>query len=382
MLRLKLFGTPAVVSSGKAVSRLVPWRKPLAVLALLAAADEGLSRDKLHAFLWPEATHGKAAHALNQLLHVLRRDLGGEMLLQGSSDLRLNPERITSDLAEFREAQTRGDLERAVALYAGPLLDGFFLHGTPEFERWLESERARLGRAHNESLGSLAAEAAARGDHQRAAKWWRRLAEQAPLSSGVTLQLMAALAAAGDRAGALKQAELYRALVREELEAAPSDGVMALAAKLRGVEDARVGRPVVEPVSLAVAPFLSLSVLRRDKLFVDGLTAEVINALCHLEGIQLLAATADEADDAAREGGSGGTGGHAQLTLQGTLRPEPETEQVRLTVQLIDASTRRYLWSGQYRQRVRSMVPAQEQLARRIVADVRATISRLRLGER
>jgi len=132
MLRLKLFGTPAVDSSGKAPSRLVPWRKPLAVLALLAAGDDGFSRDKLHAFLWPEASHTKAAHALNQLLHVLRRDLGTEMLFQGSNDLRLNPECVTSDLAEFRAAQSRGELQQAVSFYSGPFLDGFFLHGTPD----------------------------------------------------------------------------------------------------------------------------------------------------------------------------------------------------------------------------------------------------------
>jgi DNA-binding SARP family transcriptional activator len=380
MLRLKLFGTPAVDSSGKAPSRLVPWRKPLAVLALLAAGDDGFSRDKLHAFLWPETSHAKAAHALNQLLHVLRRECGIEMLFQGSSDLRLNPEHVTSDVAEFRNAQSRGELDRAVSLYAGPFLDGFFLRGTPEFERWVESERARLARAYNEALGSLAADAAARGDHGRAAQWWRRLADQAPLSSGVTMQLMSSLAAAGDRAGALKEAEVYQTLVREELEAAPNQAVIALAAKLRGAEDAAVGRHPAKSMSLAVTPFLSLSTLRRDKFFVDGLTAEVINALCHVQGIQVFAATANDIGVAEPEAGSAGKGPSANLTLQGTLRRE--TEQVRLTVQLIDVNTRRYLWSGQYRHRVKNIVPAQEELARLIVADLRGTISRLHLSER
>jgi TolB-like protein len=132
-------------------------------------------------------------------------------------------------------------------------------------------------------------------------------------------------------------------------------------------------------MSLAVVPFLSLSTLRRDRLFVDGLTAEVINALCHLEGIEVLAATAEDAGGEAREASSAREGLRPRLTLQGTLRPEPE--QVRLTVQLIDANTRRYLWSAQYRQRVKSVVPAQEQLARLIVADLRATMARLEVSE-
>src|SRR5262245_26253904 len=115
MLRLKLFGTPAVESSGKTPSRLICSRKQLAVLALLAAGEEsGPSRDSLRAFLWPEASQAKAAHALNQLLHVLRRDLGTETLCLGSSDLRLNPEHVTSDLGEFRDAWRRAELQSAV----------------------------------------------------------------------------------------------------------------------------------------------------------------------------------------------------------------------------------------------------------------------------
>ena len=32
----------------------------------------------------------------------------------------------------------------AAALYDGPFLDGFYLTGAPEFERWVEAERATL----------------------------------------------------------------------------------------------------------------------------------------------------------------------------------------------------------------------------------------------
>jgi DNA-binding SARP family transcriptional activator len=379
MLRLKLLGTPAVDLSGPAPGREVLRRKPLAVLALLAAADEsGLSRDKLFALLWPEASHAKAAHALNQLLHVLRRDLGMDALFQGSSDLRLNPEHITSDLADFREAWSRGDLQRAVTLYGGPFLDGFFLRGAPEFEHWVESERAKLARAYSEALGSLAAEAAARGDHRRAAEWWRRLADEAPLSSGVTMQLMSSLAAAGDRAAALKQADVYQRLIREELEAAPNQAVMALAARLRSAEDSSSTQPSKRPLRLAVSPFANLSTVRRNKQFAEGLTAEVTNALCGLEGLRVIAAPPTnatavsllDAKDASLERA-------VDLILQGVVRQE--AEQVRLTVQLIDVSSRRYLWSGQYQRRVEDAVSAQDELTLLIMRDLRATMLQLKL---
>jgi DNA-binding SARP family transcriptional activator len=378
MLRLKLFGTPAVDSSGKAPSRLVPWRKPLAVLALLAASDEGFSRDKLHAFLWPEASHAKAAHALNQLLHVLRRDLGTETLIQGSTEIRLNPEHVTSDVAEFRDAWRRAEIQRAVSLYSGPFLDGFFLRDTPEFERWVESERARLGRVYGEALGSLAAEAAARGDHRRAAEWWRRLAEHAPLRSDVTLQLMSALASAGDRAGALREAGVYQTLIREELDAAPNPAVIALAARLRGEGEHPRARPdSVVSVSLGVIPFLNLSTVRRNKYFAEGLTEEVTNALCRVAGVQIVAgALMTSSGVSGQEARDAGSSLRTDLILQGTVRQA--TDHLRVTVQLIDTSSRRYLWSGQYQHRVEDAVSAQEELARIIVDDLRMTLSRLR----
>src|SRR3989449_3685365 len=38
------------------------------------------------------------------------------------------------------------DLAGAVALYGGPFLDGFYLRGSDEFERWAETERGRLAK--------------------------------------------------------------------------------------------------------------------------------------------------------------------------------------------------------------------------------------------
>jgi DNA-binding SARP family transcriptional activator len=347
----------------------------LAVLALLAATDDsGLSRDKLHALLWPEATHVRAAHALNQVLHVLRRDLDVETLFLGSSDLRLNSEQVASDLAEFRHAWSRAEPERAVSLYGGPFLDGFYLRDTPEFEHWVESERARLARAYSEALGALATEAAARGEHERAAEWWRCLVDQAPLNSGVVMRLMSSLAAAGDRAGALQHAETYRTLIREELGAAPSEAVLALAARLRGAAEPRAPAPRVRPVTLAVTPLLNLSAARRNKFFVEGLTAEITNALCQVEGIAIIAAPADAARSPNWQPTGAGPGPDADLTLQGALREE--AGQVRLTVQLIEVATRRYLWSAQYRHPVEHTVGTQEDLPRRIVDDLRLAISR------
>ncbi|HET6838074.1 MAG TPA: BTAD domain-containing putative transcriptional regulator, partial [Gemmatimonadales bacterium] len=156
----------------------------MALLALLAAADErGMSRDKIIALLWPECDAKRARHRLSQLCHALRRSLGEGLFSAAGTELRLSQSQITSDVGEFRSACRRADWEGAVACYGGPFLDGFFLSAAPEFERWVEDERAAFTRALTEALETLAIEAESRGERAEAAQWWSRLVEHEPLRS-------------------------------------------------------------------------------------------------------------------------------------------------------------------------------------------------------
>ena len=62
----------------------------------------------------------------------------------------------------------------------------------------------------------------------------RRAADD-PLNARVAVAMMKALAAAGDRAGALREARLFAALIVEELEMAPDQEVVELAISLRAM---------------------------------------------------------------------------------------------------------------------------------------------------
>jgi TolB-like protein len=83
------------------------------------------------------------------------------------------------------------------------------------------------------ALEQLATEAAARGDHASSVQRWQRLATMEPRKTRVVLSLMSELAASGDRAGALRHAEIYDTLVRDDLDAKPNPAVAALAERLR-----------------------------------------------------------------------------------------------------------------------------------------------------
>jgi DNA-binding SARP family transcriptional activator/Tfp pilus assembly protein PilF len=197
-----------------------------------ASRDRGIAREKLLYYFWPEGEEEKSRHALTQTLYAIRRDLGGAEVFRGSSELRVEPGVLTSDVADFESAVERGDHAGAAELYAGPFLDGVFLPGLPDFERWVEDERSRLARRVAESLEKLASESERRGDWVSAERWWRRLATLEPLSAPYAVGLMRALAALGDRAGAIRHGRTYDALVRAELESAPDASVSQLLARL------------------------------------------------------------------------------------------------------------------------------------------------------
>jgi TolB-like protein/DNA-binding SARP family transcriptional activator len=213
---------------------LASQRKALALLALLAdAGDRGISRDRVVAYLWPDSDEERARTALRQLVHVLRTLSGEPDLVVTAPELRLDASVVTSDVAEFRSADALGDSARAVALYVGPFLDGFYLRGADEFERWVATERASLATRVSIHLERLANSAAEGGDPAEAAALWRRAATIEPLSARAAVGLMQALDALGERAAALRHARVYEALVRDEVGGAPDATVSALAERLR-----------------------------------------------------------------------------------------------------------------------------------------------------
>src|SRR2546427_7616879 len=119
MLHLKTFGGLSVAAETASARGAAQHRKTLALLALLAAARRrGMSRDKLIAYLWPDADTEHGRNLLNQACYTLRRDLHAPELFLGATELRLNPENISSDLQNFEEALDGGDPAGAL-----PVLD-------------------------------------------------------------------------------------------------------------------------------------------------------------------------------------------------------------------------------------------------------------------
>src|SRR6266699_1278775 len=266
--RLRTFGGLSLTGESGPVTGAATQRRKLALLAVLATGGErGVSRDRLLALFWSESDAEHARHALTQSLSALRRELGSDNLFLGSADLSLNPAVIESDVAALETALARAELERAAALYVGPFLDGIHLdhaHASAEFERWVEAERSRLAGLIANALEHLAVAATECREHRRAVEWWRRLAALDPCSARSAAGLITALAAAGDASGALRHAQVYQTLLREELNLEPDGAVLALVRRLRHgtkftpTPPAHAEAPAVEP-SPSPRPLVSRS---------------------------------------------------------------------------------------------------------------------------
>jgi len=231
---LKLLGCAALERDGVPVSGRAVHRRRMALLAVLAAArGRMLGRERVIGYLWPDHPGDAARHLLSESLYILRKTLGDDAIVAAGDEISLDPAVVGSDVAQFQAALDADDPERAVALYAGPFLDGFYVSEAPDFERWAEQERDRLSRAHGRALEALAESAEAMGQPLRAAEWWKRLAKEDPFSSRVALRVMQALEAGGERAAAVRHASVHAGLVREELGAEPDAEIDAMARRLR-----------------------------------------------------------------------------------------------------------------------------------------------------
>lgn len=246
MFNLKLFGGAALEGPEGRLRGKATHTRRVALLAVLAMSrGRMVSRERLIALLWPEASSDSGRASLSESLHVLRKALGEEAILTAGDEVGINEALLETDAAVFESLLATRDLAHAVALYAGPFLDGFYVGDAPDFERWAEDERSRLGHAYNRALESLATEAEEAGDLLLAADQWRALLVEDPYNSRAVLRGMVALEAVGERAAALRLAETHADRMREELGAAPDPKVIDLAERLR---TAPVPSTVVLPV--------------------------------------------------------------------------------------------------------------------------------------
>jgi DNA-binding SARP family transcriptional activator/TolB-like protein len=237
MIELRLLGTVELRrADGAAVQSVAVQPKRLALLAYLAVARPRgpHRRDTLLGLFWPELDTDRGRAALSKALHHLRLALGaGAIVSRGEEAVQLDDAVVVSDAARFEEALQQGRLEDALQLHAGDLLQGVFVSDAPGFDRWLDSERARLRARAAEAANTLAGRSEAAGEMTAAVAWARRALDLAGDDELALRRLMSLLDAVGDRAGALTAYDAFAATMLRELEVEPSPETQALADTIR-----------------------------------------------------------------------------------------------------------------------------------------------------
>jgi len=212
--------------------------KRLAILAYLALTDSGgyIRRDTLFPVFWPESDGSHARSALNQALYVLRRALGSDVIItRGRDEVGIDTSRLTCDAREFRRLLARGEFQAALEQYGGELLPGFHLD-SPEFERWLDSERSSL---RSEALGTalaLARVAEEENDHAGALSHWERALEIAPESEAAAVGLVRTLWKTHRRSAAMATYERFTDRLSNEFGVEPGPDLEALIGRVRAGE--------------------------------------------------------------------------------------------------------------------------------------------------
>lgn len=429
MVELRLLGTLELTASdGRDLSSVARQPKRAALLAYLTAAvPHGLHRrDTLLALFWPELAASNARAALSQALYVLRNALGEHAVLtRGDDEVGIARDVVWCDVHAFEAALDAGNLETALALYRGELLNGFFLSDAPEFEHWVDRERERLRGRAAEGAWAWAEARAAVGDTAQAMRWARWATALAPADEAVMRRLMTFLQRLGDRAAALRAYEVFAAKLTEEFELEPSSETRDLAAAIRAQQPpalvqqpvrgttsvagevpparrtwrpplvglllgaalmtmlgiravrsrAAADPPAPTPLHLAVLPLENLTGDSAQGYFVDGMHEAIIDELAKIQSLGVISRTSvlqfrgaprSSLPDVAKQLG-------VTVVLEGSVFRAGDS--VRVAIQLIDGRTDQHLWSQVYVRDLHDVLRLYGELASDVAGQVRAAVT-------
>ena len=213
MIELRTLGALELSSaeSHAAGSVLAQPRRAALLCYLALASPRGFQRrDTLFALFWPDDDTEQARHALRQSVYFLRRALGPDTIVsRGDDELALASDQLRCDVWALEAAIALGRPADALALYRGELLAGFHISAAPEFERWLDQERARVKQLAVGAAWALAAERERAGDAAGAAEAGQRAVALAPTDEAGICRLVLLLDRRGDRTAAVRAYEAF-----------------------------------------------------------------------------------------------------------------------------------------------------------------------------
>lgn len=222
-MQLGLDGVPQVAYTSK---------KGQALICFLAITGIAHARSRLAGLLWSDRPEAAAQADLRKVISRLTPQLASHLLITRATLAFDQDSAYWLDVAEFEQAVADrariSHLIKAVTLYRGDFLDGFYIHDAPLFDEWLLAQRARLREVMLQALQTLTNHYLAGGLYERAATYTRRRLALEPWDESAHRDLMHLLALSGQRVAALAQFETARRVLAAELGVEPSPETLAL----------------------------------------------------------------------------------------------------------------------------------------------------------
>ena len=231
-LRLYLLGMLDIRCDGQPLPK-PPTLKSQSLLAyLILHRDQPQPRERLADLFWGDRPARKARGSLTTAVWHIRRCLPDKgLILSDPHTVQFDPQAyLWLDVEEFQALSSSvsgsptlkpetmkletEQLQRAVALYRGDFLDGFY-------DDWIINQRYRLETLFSEALARLMAGHEARGEHEAALAAALRLLDHDPLREDAHRVAMRAYCRLGQRNAALGQHRRCREILLEELGAEP-----------------------------------------------------------------------------------------------------------------------------------------------------------------
>ena len=223
--------------------------KTRALLIYLVLNPGPQSRHKLTGLLWGDLPEARARRNLRHALWDLRRNLSSPtqpLLLTDRENVRFNP-RLSywCDVPRFQAACAQleampllsmaelGSLRRAIELYRGDFLEGFFVADAPAFQEWALLEREHLRSLAIQAFQRLVRGYAARNQALAALDCAQRLLDLDPWREETHRWIMRLWAVLGQRDAAMEQYESCRRLLARTFGVEPSPETQRLLAQIR-----------------------------------------------------------------------------------------------------------------------------------------------------
>ena len=377
---LTLFGTFGLRLADGRVADL-PGQKDRALLAILALnAGTPQSRERLAGLLWSDRGEAQARDSLKHALTRIRQCLG-DALVADRQTAHLDPGALSTDVVRFERLVREGtpeSLAQACALCSGDLLDGIGIRD-PSFEDWLQAERQRLRRLHEEALTGLLPPALPITTRERAA---RRLLALDPLREAASRALIQIHLERGETAQAVKLFENLRDRLHVELGVKPEPETARLYEAIRRgrAGSAAIAPEVAQPAlptepalpskpSIAVLPFQNLSGDPEQEYFADGMVEEIITALSRMRWLFVIARNSSftykgRAVDVKQVGRELSV----RYVLEGSVRKAGN--RVRITGQLVDAQNGIHLWADHFDGTLADIFDLQDEVAAKVASAI------------